>query len=318
MKSSLLHHLKFQLLLVGLLLAAWVGLFPPGINTQWIFLIVLLLITGIPHGSLDFYIEQSQAKVTGTSFSPLRFFIRYLLNMFLYAVCWYYFPLIAFLFFILLTAYHFGEIDWPFHHSSPVNSIFFFLMGLFFIVFTITSHIYETAPVLAVITGNFVGENEWILYGSYLMRISGIGIFLFVCCIPFYLRGLQFSTAQIVGWCFQTIAWCVFVYAMPLFIGFAFYFGVWHSLLSFNLIRNQLSLPPNVSGWKQLIIKALPFSLMAFAGIGVLVYWHYSYSYFNISIAYIFMGIAILTLPHLQVFTRLVQWVHLKNRKSKI
>ena len=310
MKLLVLHNLKFQLLLAGLLVAAWVWLFAPGMQTQWIFLISLLLITGIPHGSLDYYIEQSHAKDAGTTFSPFRFFVRYLLNMILYAICWYYFPLIAFLLFILLTAYHFGEIDWPFHHSALLNTILYFLMGLFFIVFTITSHISETASLLAVITGNAITEKDWLSYGPYLLRFSGGGILVLVICIPFYLHRLQFQSAQIAGWCFQTIAWCVFIYAMPLFFGFAFYFGAWHSLLSFNLIRNQLSLPPNVAGWKQLIRKALPFSLLAFAGIGALVYWHFSYSQFTINVTYIFMGIAILTLPHLQVFTRLVQWVH--------
>ncbi|MBU3744949.1 MAG: hypothetical protein FGM61_10480 [Sediminibacterium sp.] len=317
MKSFVLHHLKFQLLLAGLLLAGWAWLFPPGMFTQWIFLIGLLLITGIPHGSLDYYIEQSQAKVTGTAFSPVRFFVRYLLNMILYAVSWFYFPFIAFLLFILLTAYHFGEIDWPFHHPAGLNTLLFFSMGLFFIVFTITSHIHETASLLALITGNAISEKDWLFYGPYLVRFSGMGIFLLVCSIPFYLHRLQFSTAQIAGWCFQTIAWCIFIYFMPLFFGFAFYFGAWHSLLSFNLIRDQLSLPASWVGWRQLILKALPFSLIAFAGMGALVYWHFSYSQFTVNVTYIFMGIAILTLPHLQVFTRLVQLVNTKTAAEK-
>lgn len=309
MKLSILHHLKFQLMLIAILIAVWVWIFSPGIQVQWIFLIVMLLITGIPHGSLDFYIEQSQAAVTGTSFSSVRFMVRYLVNMLLYGICWYCFPFIAFLIFILLTAYHFGEIDWPFHHAGRLNTIIFFSVGLFFIVFAVAAHAQETAPVLAVITGKVIQEKDWLLYGPMLMRYAGAGLLLFVCWVPLYLYRQGYPILQIVAWSLQTIAWCIFIYAMPIFVGFAFYFGAWHSVLSFNLIRQQLSLPPDFSGWKRLIIKALPFSLLAFAGIGLLVFLHFSIAHLDNGIAYIFMGIAILTLPHLQVFTRLVQFV---------
>lgn len=317
MITRILGQLKVQLLIIGLLLAGWVWVFAPAQSVQWFFFLVLIIITGIPHGSLDFYVEQSQAQITHTPFSITRFFIRYLLNMFLYACCWYWFPSAAFALFIILTAYHFGEIDWPFHRPGKMNRLLFFALGLFFIVFTITSHISETAPMLATLVGNKIQERDWLLFGPLLWAGAAGGIALMLLLIPFYLYSRGEKLAAIAGWFIQTIGWCCFIYAMPLFIGFAFYFGVWHSLLSFNLIRNQLSLPPTYAGWFQLIKKALPFSVLAFVGIGILVYFQLSRWELSASLVYIFMGIAILTLPHLQVFTRLVGFVNFRSSEPK-
>jgi Brp/Blh family beta-carotene 15,15'-monooxygenase len=313
----ILGQLKVQLLITGCLLAVWVWIFAPTQSVQWLFFLVLIVITGIPHGSLDFYVEQSQAKIAHTHFSVTRFFVRYLLNMFLYACCWYWFPLVAFVGFIGLTAYHFGEIDWPFHQPGKMNILLFFSMGLFFIVFTITSHISETAPMLATLVGNTIQEKHWLLFGPLLWAGATGGIALMLLLVPFYLFSRGVKVSAIAGWVIQTAGWCTFIYAMPLFIGFAFYFGVWHSLLSFNLIRNQLSLPPTYAGWLQLSKKALPFSLLAFFGIGILVYFQLSRWQLSSSLVYIFMGIAILTLPHLQVFTRLVSFVHTNASREK-
>jgi Brp/Blh family beta-carotene 15,15'-monooxygenase len=87
-------------------------------------------------------------------------------------------------------------------------------------------------------------------------------------------------------------------------LGFAFYFGLWHSLLSFNVIKQQLQIKNSWSGWKQLIVKALPYSLVAWIGLMVIMYFGTrKYSLPEI-VSYLFIGIAILTLPHLQIFSK--------------
>jgi hypothetical protein len=87
-------------------------------------------------------------------------------------------------------------------------------------------------------------------------------------------------------------------------------------LLSFDLIRQQLALPPTSNGWLELIKKALPFSVLALAGIGALLFFFSADWQLNSSMGYIFMGIAILTLPHLQVFSGLVDFVAAARKNS--
>ena len=79
---------------------------------------------------------------------------------------------------------------------------------------------------------------------------------------------------------------------------------MWHSLLSFDVIKQKLQIENSWLGWKQLIIKALPYSLMAWMGLIVIMFL--GTQKFSISeiISYLFIGIAILTLPHLQVFSK--------------
>ena len=310
-----LQQLRIQLLLAALLVAVLVLVVQPTPATQWIFFLIMIIATGVPHGSLDFYVEQSQAALTQNKFSILRFFLRYLLNMFVYAVIWFWMPSIALLIFIFLTAYHFGQIDWPFHRPGWMNPFLFSLYGLFFIVFIITIQLQETAPVLEMLTKDTLPAGYWQQNGPFYATISLIGLSVLVVLVPVYQYSRGVATTQIAGWLLQTIFWCIFLYKMPLYIGFAFYFGCWHSLLSFNLIRQQLNLSSTAAGWGELMRKALPFSLAALIGIAVLVYFFAENWQMNTSMGYIFMGIAILTLPHLQVFSGLVNYIALGRKK---
>jgi hypothetical protein len=66
----------------------------------------------------------------------------------------------------------------------------------------------------------------------------------------------------------------------------------------------------------ELMKKALPFSLAALLGIGALLLFYAADWQLNSSMGYIFMGIAILTLPHLQVFSGLVNYLSF-SKKNK-
>ncbi|MFN5361151.1 MAG: Brp/Blh family beta-carotene 15,15'-dioxygenase [Bacteroidota bacterium] len=316
MTQLLLRQLRFQLILAALLIAAWVWIFSPAPALQWIFFLVMIIATGVPHGSLDFYVEQSRANLQQNSFSLFRFFFRYLMNMLVYGIIWFWMPSFALLIFIFLTAYHFGQIDWPFHRPGWMNALLFSLQGFCFIIFIITVQINDTAPVLELLTKDALPAGYWIKNGALYATLSFAGMLALLILIPIY-QYLQGVTPPIIlGWMAQTLFWCGFLYIMPLYVGFAFYFGCWHSLLSFDLIRQQLALPPTTSGWLELMKKALPFSLLALAGIGALLFFFSADWQLNSSMGYIFMGIAILTLPHLQVFSGLVDFVAAKRKSS--
>jgi Brp/Blh family beta-carotene 15,15'-monooxygenase len=165
------------------------------------------------------------------------------------------------------------------------------------------------------LTKDALPAGYWLQNGALYATLSFAGILALLVFIPIYQYMLGVSPKLIVGWMAQTLFWCVFLYVMPLYVGFAFYFGCWHSLLSFDLIRQQLALPPTSNGWLELIKKALPFSVLALAGIGALLFFFSADWQLNSSMGYIFMGIAILTLPHLQVFSGLVDFVAAARKK---
>jgi Brp/Blh family beta-carotene 15,15'-monooxygenase len=78
-------------------------------STQISFLIAVLILFGVPHGALDLYIDQHLHKAAS---NQKIFLLKYIANIIAYAVVWYFFPVAALIIFILITAYHFGEIDW--------------------------------------------------------------------------------------------------------------------------------------------------------------------------------------------------------------
>ncbi|MFM2440028.1 MAG: Beta-carotene 15,15-dioxygenase, partial [Bacteroidota bacterium] len=92
---------------------------------------------------------------------------------------------------------------------------------------------------------------------------------------------------------------------LPLWICFSFYFGIWHSLLSFDKIRLNFAIANSFQGWKQLLIKAAPFSIMAWIGILYIIFAAYNSKDSAGIFTLLFISLAVLALPHLQVFTRL-------------
>ena len=78
-------------------------------STQISFLILVLILFGVPHGALDLYIDQHLQK---SDSNQKAFLLKYIGNIVAYALVWYFFPIAALVIFILITAYHFGEIDW--------------------------------------------------------------------------------------------------------------------------------------------------------------------------------------------------------------
>lgn len=300
-----MERIKQYLLLSGLLLAlltAFVTIHP---TIQLILFGITIVLTGVPHGSLDYFVEKQILAQASKQISMATFLAKYFLNMLLYAVVWYVFPTVALLLFIGLTAYHFGEIDWPTRHQFKLEKLCYSLYGLLFIIFIITSHINFAAPILFEVVQQRISISTWLYWGDQLFFYSLFGLVAQLLILLIFNDKLGWSIAILIQFCIQTIFLMMIIYALPLYLGFGFYFGAWHSLLSFNLIRKQMSLANNISGWLILIKKALPFTIVAWLGIIALIVFQTHTQTEWLAISNLFIGIAVLTLPHLQVFTKI-------------
>jgi Brp/Blh family beta-carotene 15,15'-monooxygenase len=300
-----MERIKQYLLLSGLLIAlltAFVNINP---TIQLVLFGITIVLTGVPHGSLDYFVEKQILAQSSKQISMATFLAKYFLNMFLYAVVWYIFPSVALLLFIGLTAYHFGEIDWPMRQQSLKEKLCYSLYGLLFIIYIITSHINFSAPILFEVVQQKVSINTWLYWGNQLFFYSLFGLVAQLLLLSIFYKKLGWSIAILLQFCIQTIVLMMIIYALPLYLGFGFYFGAWHSLLSFNLIRKQMSLTNNISGWLILTKKALPFTIVAWLGIIALIVFQTQTQTEWLAISNLFIGIAVLTLPHLQVFTKI-------------
>jgi Brp/Blh family beta-carotene 15,15'-monooxygenase len=285
----------FFLYLIELLLS-------PASNTQISFLIIILILFGVPHGALDLYIDQHLQK---TDTKQNIFLLKYLANIVLYAVIWYFFPVLALIIFIAITAFHFGEIDWMGKTNTFIHKVVYTLLGFAWILFLLTKNVNFALDIFltmgrSAIKKDFLIELANRIYPYTLLTIGVIHFILFIFKKYFFLKEANFYYSLL-----QTMLLICFVLFMPLWISFTFYFGFWHSLLSFDKIRISFNIPNNISGWKGLLFKAAPFSIMAWFGFAYITFLTLNSKDSSGIFTLLFISLSVLALPHLQVFTKL-------------
>lgn len=290
--------------------------FPVPENIQWIFFAVTILVAGIPHGALDHLVARQNSILQNRSFSSAGFYTTYLSRMAAYGVCWYFFPSLSLLFFILLSAFHFGETDISIAATQQQKPIRFLqtTYGLFIVLLLIFTHANEVFPILSVMNQNHSFAIASVFQPAHSFLILSVISLLMLFCLFWFHKTHQLSITWYRNFALQTVSIIVIIVFLPLPLAFAFYFGCWHSLHSLENIRRHLS---NAAGknmpFTTLLIKCIPYSIIAFSGIALLIaVVNYSGNQ-HVLLFLFFIGIAILTAPHLEVMTDMYKQL----RKSK-
>lgn len=271
-------------------------------GTQISFLIFVLILFGVPHGALDLYIDQHLNK---TNANQKLFLLKYLANIVLYATVWYFFPIVALIIFILITSYHFGEIDWMGKANNIVHKIIYTLLGFAWILFLLTKNINFALDVFLTMGRSTIHKEPLIqlannIYPFTLITLFIVYIGLFIFKDYFFSKSVYYYYSLA-----QTMILILFVLYMPLWISFAFYFGFWHSLLSFDKIRISFDIPNTLNGWGGLLFKSAPFSIMAWFGFAYITFLTLNSKDASGVFTLLFISLSVLALPHLQVFTKL-------------
>ncbi|MBW0176893.1 Brp/Blh family beta-carotene 15,15'-dioxygenase [Sediminibacterium sp.] len=285
-------------------------------NAQWIFFVITILVAGIPHGALDHLVAQQNSIAQNKYFSSLRFYLTYLSRMVIYGACWYLFPSIAMILFIVMSAFHFGETDIniPLSSSNMSERIFQIAYGLMIVFVLVFSHREEVLPILLFLEPS----TDSILFTLFQQTSILILLSVTVVFMLLSLAWLQIKQPQSLKWYFSQFAQIgsliVAMIFLPFPMAFAFYFGCWHSLHSLENIRRHLS----GSGNNTLLItdvlkKCIPYSVIAFTGITLLaLVANYTGNKYLLLFIF-FVGIAILTAPHLEVMSTMYTQVRKKD-----
>ncbi len=296
--------LRQLLLVIGFCMALLHAYFPISTNQQLVVLFVTLFTLGIPHGALDFYIDQKLNAGAGKNHKYV-FLLKYLLNMLAYGLVWYFLPTIAILIFIGLTAFHFGEIDWLGKSYTGIHKLVYSILGLSWILFLLSKNIHTAIDVFVLLGQSKLQAEEYIHFAKIILPISqaalvGIHIILFFSSKYFFSDNKQFFFAVMQIGCLTILNML-----LPLWLCFSFYFGLWHSILSFDKIRQEFEMQNSLIGWKKLLAKAIPYAVVAWTGILVFIYFSLGAWTIKEVLPLLFIGIAVLALPHLQVFTKI-------------
>jgi beta-carotene 15,15'-dioxygenase len=296
----------------GLLSLTHTYFIPVNGNIQVFLFLVTILLTGIPHGALDHLVEEKNSIKRMKKFSMIKFLMQYFFRMAVFALLWYYVPMASLALFLILSAYHFGETDLaklPF--KAAALKILPLSYGLMILSFLLLTHLSEVIPIINEIPQ--LRDSSFLLYAfEYrLVIIILISAITLALGLMFYWKDDHKDDQAYFSFTVQLICILWIMVSLPLILAFSFYFGCWHSLHALNNIRHHLSDHPNRPlDWGAMMRKSLPFSLAACVMIVALVIWAGNTYESSITMMGFFIGIAILTAPHLEIMSKMYRHLH--------
>ena len=270
------------------------------VSSSLVVALVLIVFIGIPHGANDhlLFFNLINKSVDKNNKKSILFFASYIGLIILYVCCWYLFPTFSLGLFILISIYHFGQSNL---YISPINSKFvklisIFLSGSFVLLTPIFAHIETALPVIQSLSKNpdilKISEdlgNKLAISAGILMIIHWV-ILMLSKHINFK-NGLQEILNVI-------LLFGLFYYS-PLWIGFAIYFTLWHSIPSIEDQINFFKTTRVNYNLGKYVREIFPFSLIALSGLLLAFQFSGDYISVNQGLALLFSFIAVITLPHM-------------------
>jgi len=266
---------------------------------QLIICLPFILFLGIPHGAIDnvLYIRDKRIK-------NIQFISVYIVFIVVNIALWFIFPWLAYIAFLLLSAYHFGQSQ--FSHYFKNQHISKQLLFLFWGISILSALIYFN---IADIQQLMLQEEEFAVFRPFHQESLLLTLFLVSSIVTFLLmlvlnirKALTLESFFMEALVFSLILICF--YLMPLLIGFTLYFVILHS---FKVLREEygfLLTEKKVSSVGNFIKLVSPFTLISIFGI-LIIYGLIYFKLFTLPYGYsLLIIISSITLPHVFVMNR--------------
>jgi Brp/Blh family beta-carotene 15,15'-monooxygenase len=268
-----------------------------GQSVEEVLAFILIFSFGILHGANDLEILRRRRTTRESRKSNLKLFLAYVGFVLGSALLFSLLPLLALIFFIGFSGYHFGEQHWVrrMGRRSWLQKLLYTSYGLTILLLLFAAHEVEVAEVILEITGYAVPP-QWFTYGC----LGFLGLFLLACVFNFYWAQL---TRYLVRELFLLVVFFIVFNTASLIWAFAIYFVVWHSIPS---LADQIRLLYGSVNWKN---GSRYMRSSAVYWIGALMTLALAFLYFRES-SYGFMPLffsflAAITFPHVLVISRL-------------
>ncbi|WP_440925676.1 Brp/Blh family beta-carotene 15,15'-dioxygenase [Candidatus Pelagibacter sp.] len=279
------------------------------LNISSILCLLLILIMGVSHGSLDHIKGKKLLRLFNIK-STYIFYITYILIAVIVILTWIILPSITLIVFLMIASYHFGKEDTQFliNDRSYFTQILYFFKGFLVILAPLYFHFQETIAIFKLLlidneafysSLNFIETNNVIQIGIFFSTLSSIFLFLKNFEIKKFVVFLDYFSILILNY-----------YLSPL-IAFTVYFCFLHSIR--HSISLAIDLDPNslVNGFRLFVKKALPLTILtAIFSFIALYLLENSYNLDSAILKIIFIGLASLTFPHI-----LLEYFLEKNEK---
>lgn len=269
-------------------------------QTQFIIFLVGIVALGVPHGAADLLVANQKASMEAKAFSKINFLSSYILRLVLFAFILWFFPLAGNLLFIVFAAYHFGETDlYKFQTDTIAGKLFIISYGLLILGVILLHNFQDLLPLFQQFKSGIQNASfiNWVNTYRYSI-LSFLGFFFFASTFFYFLTN---KNSYLKGDFLLQLALLLFIlYHLPMLLGFTFYFVVWHSVLSIQKIISYLRQDKLFSS--SVIIRQICFySFLAMAGIVIFGFAGFMFVNANTIVIYVFLGLAVLTAPHMQI-----------------
>jgi len=271
--------------------------------------LLLILIIGVSHGSLDHIKGQKLLKVFDLSNISI-FYFSYLLLAISITVFWVLFPATALIIFLIVASYHFGKEDTQFliNENSNIYQLIFLFKGSLIILAPLLFHFDETISIFKLLLIKnetffsslaFIKDKKFLDIGIILSTLSSIFLFVKNFELKKFTIFLDYFSIIVINYYFSPL------------IAFTIYFCFLHSIRHSISLMIELDDKNLKNGFFIFFKKALPLTiltaLLCFIGMYFL---NKNYGFDSSILKLIFIGLASLTFPHI-----LLEYLLEKNEK---
>jgi Brp/Blh family beta-carotene 15,15'-monooxygenase len=270
---------------VQLILIAWILKFNIDFTTQALLCGFLLCIIGIPHGSNDYLYREDR-----TNKGLIKFLGSYLGVIAVYALLWYYIPIIALVLFFIISFHHFGQSN---HENESIWHIPSILWGVILIVLPVIIHFEEAIIIFKSMLS--YNQNSYNLNTIYPVQFNTWKVLaISFLCIAYLISIYILEKRALLKYIIQFSLITIWYLITPLLFGFIIVFCLWHS---FQSLRHQKNYFQNMvkSSSNNFYLAMIPFSLIALAAFAAYLY------FFQFHIGGAFILLSLITLPHVLV-----------------
>lgn len=279
-------------------------LFPEFANSSRYFLLgIVILMIGMPHGALDHHIDGNLEGWNPYSLNK-KFYSWYLAAIALYAAIWVLFPFFSFMFFLLITLYHFGQADamrfsfegwrkWAIHLARGFTVVGLIVFGNL----EYSSSIIEAVTNISILelsSGVINAElTKWMIAGFYpVVYLVVIG------------SSMDQAKSKTVFFIDALIVPALFIFCDPVW-AFSIYFGIWHSYNHALVMLRYLISKQHSVNFTWFFKESFLFSLLSYLGLLFVYNMLNAFGNEELLVSLLFVVIAVLTLPHMLVVEKL-------------
>ena len=262
--------------------------------------VTVIAVLGIPHGAVDHLVVEAIDGRRDRG-ARRRFVRNYLLAMGGVGLVWLAAPPLALAVFIVLSVHHFGQSDLAYLGLPDRSQLTLqWSRGLFLVGLPLLAHVSTVAPVIERLGGGDPASWPWLTDLWWLWCAALVVQHLVVgAAVAGQVRDRIVIGREAVTVAALTV---LFLASDPL-IGFAVYFGLWHSLAHLRVLGDVLGTAP--SPMRSLVRLAAPLTAVSLAGLAAASTGAAVAGRVDLLVPVVFVFVSMLTLPHMVVVERL-------------